>query len=49
MKLTHEWCVHEAIGAYDGVWPEDLYSGVMFWKGDRITRSEFEKLAKEQP
>lgn len=33
----------EAVKANNSLWPDELYSGVMFWKGLRITRAEFER------
>lgn len=34
--------IREAVIAWNHVWPEQLESGVMFYKGLRITRAEFE-------
>lgn len=34
--------IHEARARWYGVWPEDLTSGVMFCRGFRITREQFE-------
>ncbi len=33
--------VLEAIAHYGGKWPEQMYSGVMFYRGLRITHQEF--------
>lgn len=33
---------------YENTWPEQLYSGVMFFEGQRITKAEFE-VPKSQP
>jgi hypothetical protein len=39
----HEWLVGEAVANHPDGWPERLTSGVMFWKGERITRAEFQE------
>jgi hypothetical protein len=41
--------VKAARHASGGKWPEELPSGVMFYMGERITRAEFERAAKESP
>jgi hypothetical protein len=38
----HEKLVAEAVAEHDGLWPAELFSGIMFWRGERITREEFE-------
>lgn len=35
----------ESFARYGGTWPEELTSGVMFCRGERITREEFKALA----
>jgi hypothetical protein len=40
--------VREAVDANGGVWPEELTSGVLFWRGARITRIEFAAIAQEK-
>lgn len=33
--------IKDALIFYNFIWPEELYSGVMFFKGLRITKEEF--------
>jgi hypothetical protein len=34
--------INEARNYFNGKWPEELWTGIMFFKGERITREEFE-------
>lgn len=40
--------IREAVAANGGVWPEELTSGVLFWRGKRITRDEFAAITQEK-
>jgi hypothetical protein len=49
MQLTwdeHEEAVIKAIEVYEGLWPKELTSGVMFYYGQRIERKEFERYVR---
>lgn len=37
-----EEIIHDARVYWNFKWPEQLWTGVMFFKGERITRQEFE-------
>ncbi len=37
--------LREAVINYKGIWPEELISGVMFWRGLRIDVFEFSNCA----
>ncbi|WP_426269208.1 hypothetical protein ACN9MB_13350 [Dyella kyungheensis] len=43
----HEDALCTAVSVYNGKWPDELTSGVLFYYGQRITRSEFETYAKD--
>lgn len=47
-SIEKDAAVREAVAYHGSKWPEELYSGVMFFKGARITKAEFEGIAKEQ-
>jgi hypothetical protein len=36
----------EAVAQHPQGWPEELTSGVMFWRGQRITRQQFNDVRK---
>lgn len=40
--------IREAVAYFDRQWPEQLISGVMFFKGLRITKAEFSALATQE-
>jgi hypothetical protein len=40
--MTDEDAIQEALAYYEGKWPPELWTGVMFFKGTRITKQEFD-------
>ena len=46
--MTDEQILHDAISFWTGEWPPELYSGVMFYKGLRITKQQFDAATKGQ-
>lgn len=41
--IKHGQNVAEAVDEHHGLWPAELFTDIMLWKGDRITRKEFEE------
>lgn len=41
--MTRQEVITEARSYFGGKWPENLWTGVMFFMGERITREEFER------
>lgn len=41
-----DWRLGQAFEYYGGVWPIELFSGVMFWFGLRITVHDFSNYRK---
>lgn len=45
--------IRQAVVYHDGQWPQELYSGVMFFNGERITENQFKNAiaaqSKDQP
>lgn len=42
----HMQHVREAYYFHSGVWPRNMTSGIMFWKGSRITQEQFEDMER---
>lgn len=39
--MNKECAIRQAVAEHDFKWPKQLWTGVMFWKGHRITTEEF--------
>lgn len=42
--MTREEIIKEAYLKNYGSWPQELFTGVMFYKGERITVQDFDEL-----
>lgn len=45
MADEYTTALYECVISHGGVWPAELTSGVMFWRGQRITYAEFQRAA----
>ncbi|MCD9125864.1 hypothetical protein [Luteimonas fraxinea] len=48
VDFAHLAALTEAVREYGGVWPAELTSGIMFRRGQTITRQQFERMAASQ-
>jgi hypothetical protein len=45
LDIAHQQAVYESFARYGGTWPEELPSGVMCCRGQRVTREDFKAIA----